>query len=39
MDSEKSINSFEIKKEWSPDCSWDNYYFWPFVDNFSTLLL
>ena len=39
MDSEKSINSFKIKKDRSPDYLCDNDLFQHFLNNFSSLLL
>ena len=39
MDSEKSINSFEIKKDMSSDYLLKNYFVYQFFNNCSTLLL
>ena len=39
MDSEKSINSFEIKKDRLPDYLLKNYFVYQFFNNFSALLL
>ena len=39
MDSEKLINSFEIKKDRSLDYLCAYYFFWKFVNNFLVLLL
>ena len=38
MDSEKPINSFEIKKDRLPDYLLKNYFVYQFFDNFSGLL-
>ena len=39
MDSEISINSFEIKKDRLPDYLLNNYFIYQFVNNSSELLL
>ena len=39
MDSEKSINLFEIKKDRSTDYLLNNYFVYQFVNNFLALLL
>ena len=39
MDSEKSVNSFEIKKDWLTDYFLNNYFVYHCFNNFSALLL
>ena len=39
MNSEKSINSFEMKKNILPDYSLNNYFICQFINTFSALLL
>ena len=39
MNSKKSINSFEMKKDGLPDYLLNNFYFYQLINNFSALLL